>query len=132
MAQPEEMYQCQTVNCGYIYDLDRGDRKGKIPKGTPFKDIPDDWRCPVCGATKAAFKPLAGPGSVNEANKTEKKETTGENKMEKMRCTLCGYEYDPAAGDPDNGVEPGTAWEDVPEDWVCPICGAGKEEFETV
>ena len=66
MAEPEEMYQCQTVNCGYIYDPDRGDRKGKIPKGTPFEDLPDDWRCPVCGAGKKMFRPLSGPGSVLE------------------------------------------------------------------
>ena len=38
----------------------------------------------------------------------------------------CGYVYDPAVGDPDNGIAPGTAWEDVPEDWVCPVCGLGK------
>lgn len=68
MAQPEEMYQCQTVNCGYIYDPDRGDRKGKIKKGVSFKDVTEDWRCPVCGATKAAFKPLGGPGSVIDEN----------------------------------------------------------------
>ena len=41
----------------------------------------------------------------------------------------CGYVYDPALGDPDNGVAPGTVWEDVPEDWVCPICGLGKDAF---
>jgi rubredoxin len=69
MAQPDDMYQCQTVNCGYIYDPDRGDRKGKIPKGTKFEDISDEWRCPVCGSTKKMFKPLAGPGSVQEENK---------------------------------------------------------------
>lgn len=46
-----------------------------------------------------------------------------------MTCDICGYEYDPNVGDPDNGVPAGTAWEDVPEDWVCPICGAGKESF---
>ena len=39
----------------------------------------------------------------------------------------CGYEYDPAVGDPDNGIAPGTAWEDLPEDWVCPVCGLGKD-----
>ncbi len=50
--------------------------------------------------------------------------------MEKYVCTICGYVYDPAQGDPDNGVDPGTAWADVPEDWVCPICGAGKDDFE--
>jgi rubredoxin len=53
-----------------------------------------------------------------------------EEKMDKYVCTLCGYVYDPAQGDPDNGVDPGTAWEDVPEDWECPVCGAGKDDFE--
>ena len=48
----------------------------------------------------------------------------------KYVCTICGYVYDPALGDPDNGVDPGTAWEDVPEDWECPVCGATKEDFE--
>lgn len=56
------MYQCQTVNCGYIYDPSRGDRKGKISKGTAFEDLPDDWKCPICGAGKKFFKPLAIPG----------------------------------------------------------------------
>ena len=46
----------------------------------------------------------------------------------KYECP-CGYVYDPALGDPENGVAPGTAWEDVPEDWVCPTCGLGKDAF---
>ena len=46
----------------------------------------------------------------------------------KYECP-CGYVYDPAEGDPENGVAPGTAWEDVPEDWVCPTCGLGKDAF---
>lgn len=50
--------------------------------------------------------------------------------MQKYVCTLCGYEYDPAKGDPDTNIAPGTAWEDVPADWVCPVCGAGKDSFE--
>lgn len=49
--------------------------------------------------------------------------------MKKYVCEPCGYEYDPAIGDPDNGIEPGTAFEDLPEDWVCPICGLGKDVF---
>ena len=49
--------------------------------------------------------------------------------MDKYVCDVCGYIYDPEAGDPDNGVAPGTAWEDVPEDWVCPLCGVGKDSF---
>ena len=45
-------------------------------------------------------------------------------------CTVCGYVYDEAAGDPDHGVAPGTAWADVPEDYVCPLCGVGKDQFD--
>ena len=65
MAAPEEMYQCQTTNCGCIYNPDKGDRKGKISKGIRFEDLPDDWKCPVCGGSKKSFRPLAGPGSVS-------------------------------------------------------------------
>jgi len=50
--------------------------------------------------------------------------------MAKWRCTVCGYVYEPEAGDPDHGAAPGTAFEDLPEDWVCPVCGAAKELFE--
>ena len=50
--------------------------------------------------------------------------------MAKYVCTVCGYVYDPEAGDPDNGIAPGTAWDDVPEDWVCPLCAVGKDMFE--
>ncbi len=47
-------------------------------------------------------------------------------------CVPCGYEYDPEVGDPDSGVEPGTAFEELPEDWVCPVCGVDKSFFEPV
>lgn len=49
--------------------------------------------------------------------------------MKKYTCSVCGYVYDPADGDPENGVQPGTAFADLPEDWVCPICGAEKDNF---
>ena len=52
--------------------------------------------------------------------------------MEKWECQVCGYIYDPQKGDPDNGIEAGTSFEDLPEDWVCPECGASKDEFEVV
>lgn len=48
----------------------------------------------------------------------------------KMECIVCGYVYDPAKGDPDNGVDVGTKFDDLPEDWVCPVCGADKTQFE--
>ena len=50
--------------------------------------------------------------------------------MDKYVCGMCGYVYDPAEGDPDGGIDPGTAFEDLPDDWTCPICGAGKDDFE--
>ncbi len=50
--------------------------------------------------------------------------------MDKYVCSVCGYVYDPEDGDPDSGVEPGTSFEKVPDDWTCPVCGAEKELFE--
>ena len=50
--------------------------------------------------------------------------------MKKYVCSICGYVYDPAKGEPDHGVAPGTPWEDVPDDFECPDCGAGKDAFE--
>ena len=64
MAKPEDMYQCQSASCGCIYDPDRGDRKRKIPKGIRYEDLPEDWCCPICGASKKMFKPLGDSGLV--------------------------------------------------------------------
>ena len=50
MAEAQDMWRCQMVNCGYVYDPDRG---------TKFEDLPDDWRCPVCGAAKKSFRRLS-------------------------------------------------------------------------
>lgn len=50
--------------------------------------------------------------------------------MKKYRCTVCEYIYDPAKGDPENGIAPGTPFEDLPEGWTCPVCGESKEAFE--
>lgn len=52
--------------------------------------------------------------------------------MSKYVCETCGYIYDPEEGDPENGIDPGTAFEDLPDDWTCPLCGAGKDEFSAV
>ena len=49
--------------------------------------------------------------------------------MEKFICDVCGYEYDPSVGDPDNGIPAGTAFDDLPEDWTCPLCSVGKDMF---
>jgi len=55
-----------------------------------------------------------------------------EAEMDKFKCTICGYIYDPAIGDPDSGIEPGTPFDKLPDGWLCPICGAGKDVFEKV
>jgi rubredoxin len=52
--------------------------------------------------------------------------------MGKYRCTVCGYIYDPEKGDPEGDIAPGTSFNDLPEDWVCPECGVGKDMFEAV
>jgi rubredoxin len=52
--------------------------------------------------------------------------------MKKYKCTICDYVYDPAEGDPDSGIAAGTAFEKLPDDWVCPVCGASKEDFEVI
>lgn len=58
MAEPKDMYQCQTANCGCIYNPDKGDKRRKVKKETQFEDLPENWKCPVCGASCKAFKPL--------------------------------------------------------------------------
>ncbi len=52
--------------------------------------------------------------------------------MDKYVCDVCGYVYDPEIGDPDGDIEPGVAFTDLPEDWVCPLCGAPKEDFSLI
>jgi flavin reductase (DIM6/NTAB) family NADH-FMN oxidoreductase RutF/rubredoxin len=60
------------------------------------------------------------------------KEQGGETKMAKYECTVCGYIYDPEKGDPDAKIPPGTPFEKLPDDWVCPVCGAAKSEFKKI
>ena len=52
--------------------------------------------------------------------------------MKKYECNVCGWVYDPQVGDPDNGIQPGTAFEDLPDDWTCPECGVCKDDFSPV
>ncbi len=56
MSQPQDMWRCQVSNCGYVYDPDKGDPKGKIAAGTKFEKIPANWVCPFCGASKKSFR----------------------------------------------------------------------------
>ncbi len=65
-----------------------------------------------------------------ERNRKQSSTLKSEKSMDKYICTVCEYIYDPELGDPENGIQPGTAFEDLPDDWVCPLCGVGKEDFE--
>ncbi len=84
---------------------------------------------------KKGKTPKAAATYVDE-EKLSKEEEGGKpeeaKKMQEYECTVCGYVYDPEAGDPDSGVEPGTPFENLPEDWVCPVCGVGKDSFESL
>lgn len=64
------------------------------------------------------------------ASLARQKSTERRQEMKKYVCSVCGYVYDPDKGDPDNGVDPGTLFEELPDDWVCPVCGASKDQFE--
>jgi len=79
---------------------------------------------------KGGKTPKAAATYVEEEKVGKKMEVKTE--MAKYRCTVCGYIYDPEQGDPDSSIKPGTPFEDLPDDWVCPICGAIKNDFEKV
>ena len=76
---------------------------------------------------KGGVSPKTAPTYSSMVDKETKKE---EEKMDKYVCTVCGYVYDPEKGDPDGGIAPGTKFEDIPDDWVCPVCGVGKNDFK--
>lgn len=90
---------------------------------------------------KRGVAPANAPHGVTSANapsiqKDENQPNNSNNNnqnstaMKKYVCSVCGYVYDPAKGDPDSGIAPGTAFEDIPDDWSCPLCGVGKDDFE--
>ncbi len=91
----------------------------KIPMTYNYYRDVTGGRTPRTAATYIKKKPKA-------------KTKLGAEEMEKYECLVCGYIYDPTSGDPDNDIEAGTAFEDLPDDWVCPECGAGKDEFAPV
>lgn len=109
----------RCVVCGWEYNETKGDPENGIAPGTKFEDLPDDYICPICKHPKSDFERI----------ETKVKE---ENSVKKYECGPCGWVYDPEVGDPDGGIAPGTAFEDIPEDWVCPICGASKADFQEI
>jgi flavin reductase (DIM6/NTAB) family NADH-FMN oxidoreductase RutF/rubredoxin len=82
------------------------------------------------GKTPKKAATYQGPAAKESEPASE--EPAGDPKTQKYRCTVCGYIYDPQKGDSDGGIEPGTAFKDIPEDWVCPVCGVSKDKFEPI
>ncbi|WP_439749595.1 rubredoxin [Faecalibaculum rodentium] len=140
VTRKEEMYmnnnlgpKYQCTICPYIYDPEKGDPTQNIPAGTPFADLPEDWKCPMCKHPKSDFVAIE---EVIDNDSTEDKETMEAldmgialTKKDVYVCDVCGWEYDPELGLPEAGIAPGTAFEDLPEDFVCPLCGAPKSAF---
>ena len=98
-------YRCRL--CGYIYSTAIGEPHNGIPRGTAFEDLPDTYVCPVCG--------FQGKGRIG---------TWGFDEWHPTRylCSMCDYIYDEKRGEPHRGIKPGTKFEDLPEDYVCPVC----------
>jgi rubredoxin/flavin reductase (DIM6/NTAB) family NADH-FMN oxidoreductase RutF len=106
-----------TIFIGRVTDC------GITAEGTPMTY--SYYREVLCGKT-----PPTAPSYMTAASDMKKRpEGKEENRMKKYVCNICGYVYDPEMGDPDGGIEPGTAFEDIPDDWVCPVCGVGKDQF---
>jgi len=98
-------YKCRV--CGYIYSPLRGEPHNGIPAGTAFEDLPETYVCPLCG--------FQGKGKVGKWGFDEWKPT-------RYLCSMCSYIYDEKRGEPHRGIKPGTKFEDLPEDYVCPVC----------
>lgn len=81
---------------------------------------------------KKGKAPKTAPTYIESSKETNLQDQKGETEMKKYKCTVCGYIYDPQKGDPDNNIPAGTPFKKLPDDWVCPVCGAGKDAFEEV
>ena len=97
---------------------------GEVMEGQPLADG-EPMTYAYYHKVKRGTTPETAPTYVETKNEKKKGEA-----MKKYRCKVCGYIYDPEAGDPDGGVSPGTPFEKLPDDWTCPVCGATKDEFE--
>ncbi|QFT56131.1 FAD-dependent oxidoreductase [Microbulbifer sp. THAF38] len=129
-------WECQ--NCGWIYDEAKGWPEDGIAPGTRWEDIPEDWCCPQCGASKQDFSmrelgtPEGGAASPETCPSSPSPSHKSTITFRIWECMVCGWVYDEAQGCPEEGIAPGTRWEDIPEDWCCPQCGVGKEDFDMV
>ena len=118
-------YVCDV--CGWEYNEAEGYPEGGIAPGTKWEDIPEDFACPVCGAGKDEFE---AAGDAEEAAPAEAPVDDDPAAMYQCQVSNCGYIYRPDKGDRKGKVPAGTSFADLPEDWHCPVCGAGKKMFK--
>ncbi len=104
-SRSPKRYKCRL--CGYIYSPLRGEPQHGIPAGTEFDDLPEDYVCPLCG--------YQGKGKIGKWGFEEWHPT-------KYICAVCGYVYDENRGEPHRGIKPGTKFEDLPDNYICPVC----------
>ena len=120
--------------CKVVQTLDVGSHTlfiGQVVDG----DLLDEQQEPLTYAWYQTVKNGKAPKNAPtyqkpEANPSETKETATGGEFKKYECIVCGYIYDEAEGDADSGIAPGTRFEDLPDDWVCPVCGVEKSDFE--
>lgn len=114
------------LECEVIDSLDVGTHAifiGKVADAEIIKDE-EPMTYEYYHDIKKGKSPKTAPTYIAEERQKES------GKMQKYKCTVCGYIYDPEKGDPDSGIKPGTPFEELPDDWVCPVCGADKSLFE--
>ena len=104
-SQEPARYRCKL--CGYIYSPLRGEPHNGIPAGTEFDDLPKSYVCPVCGQQ--------GKGRIGKWGFEAWRPT-------RYVCSICSYIYDEKRGEPHRGIKPGTKFEDLPDDYSCPVC----------
>ncbi|APR67427.1 MAG: rubredoxin [Cycloclasticus sp.] len=142
-------YQCP--DCEYIYNETTGEPHEGFPPSTLWADVPDSWSCPDCAvrdkpdfrliegsavAEKVVIKPAAQPTAAKKKIPVKKAtlgkvESVSDDKgpLRKWVCITCDHIYDEALGDEAEGFPPGMRFEDIPEDWCCPDCGATKDDY---
>ncbi|WP_448212040.1 FAD-dependent oxidoreductase [Colwellia sp. MEBiC06753] len=130
--QKFKVWECQV--CAWIYDEVKGCPEEGIAPGTRWEDIPSDWLCPECGVGKEDFDMVAI--SESEAESVDQVVSSAAAEDESFieysiwECQVCAWVYDESKGWPEDGIAPGTKWQDVPNDWLCPECGVGKADFD--
>ncbi len=125
-----KIWECQV--CAWVYDESKGWPEDGIAPGTRWEDIPNDWNCPECGVGKVDFEMIAISESADEvaAPIAAMNVQTEAVEYRIWECQVCSWIYDESKGWPDDGIAPGTRWEDIPNDWLCPECGVAKADFD--